>query len=259
MIEQILITSCEHQSYRRGAGLAFFEYFGYDLNIIDIVWGLHGDYYSAEEINTAMESIIGRPFEDAYQFPHDISCHEAYLRGIQTVINTNKNTILMEDDHYLIVPAKELNNKLENLDRIAKTMDRKIGVVQLHTVGNHNGQPEIPIPGAEDFCFGSTRGSRTANFWTPHGAALYMEAMLSGRSGSVNPENDLPLRLYAEPWVFSIYNPDDTGGHIGKFVFRNKWLDGDSLGYRFTKEGIEKRRSPERMAQNEMILEKFKL
>lgn len=250
MIEQVLIISCEHQSYRRAANLAFLEYYKYPIDIIDIVWGMHANYFDVDLLNSSLRNMIGRDFKNNVEKEekHGISATEAYIRALTKVVSDNKNTLILEDDHFVLVSLHDLNGKLIQLSRIVD-----IGVVQLHSRGQKlNDLEEVLV--TEDFIQGSVRSSKVCNFWTPEGAKKFLTAIQSEKIG-VSPENTLPCHLYDRNWVFSARNPDK----YRKYAFHCKYLDGDSIGYYYTISGYQERRTEKQVKQSISIIEKFKL
>lgn len=249
MIAQIHIISCEHQSYRRAAQVVMLEYFGYDLDKVEVIWGLHLDYHSIDKVMQSFADMgVDRVKNITLKHPtrhYGLSAQEAHVRSLTRIIETQKNTIVLEDDHYLIMPHGELYRKLENLEEVAN-----IGVVQLQNRGKYNDVPRKPVAGATDFMRGSCRSSHTALFITPYGAEKLLDFMRTGKEFSM--ENGLPGELRNEPWVFSTLNPR-------QFIFSSKHIQGRGIGHLYTLHGVTHRRTYKSMQEDDEVIDKFRL
>lgn len=251
MIRQILIRSCEHQHYRRAGQLAMLDLFGYSLEIVDVVWGLHADYHSKEEIMESMLKMdapqkILQYSSSVYSFSAD----ELMMRTLVRVQETQKNTLIIEDDHYLIMNRKLFEEKLRKLEKV---VGKNFGVIQLQNRGQYTGKmPIVPIEGAEDFMRGSVRSSHTMLFVTPHGADMLLE-YLRNPTTPMSIENGLPAFLYDKDWVFSTIEPE-------KFVHPSRVLHGESIGVKHTLDpNLKDRANQKSIDRHKHILEYYKL
>ena len=257
MIEQILLTSSKHQSYRRAAQIVMLEFFGYDINKVDVIWALHRDYHSEQEV---IDSFVEMGAKHVAEYPnkyaenhpyrsHSHSAMEAKARAFVRIIETGKNTIILEDDHYLIMQEPILSEKLKNLH---ECVSEKIGVVQLNNRGaTRNSSDPYPIAKATDITRGCYRSSHTALYVTPYGAEKLLD-FIRDPATREDIENALPKELGNEDWVFSVLHPE-------QFVFSSTYIQGDCIGLRYTRMGIDNRRTEENMQTLENILERFRL
>lgn len=252
MIDEILIISCEHQRYRRAANLAFLEFYGYELKIVDVIWGMHANEHTKEEINDSLHRMIGRRYPERMDDKTHVyaeSAAEVYIRALAHITETRKNTLILEDDHFLTIEGTLLTQRLEQLNNAVGN----IGVVQLYSRGpKKSDRPEIAIPGAEHFMRGSVRSSKVCNFWTPTGAEKYLEIQ-KHTNGKISPEN--ALYDFNEDWIFSTLHPE-------QYAFSCGYIEGDSIGYYYAKNtepGKKARRTPRQMETAINTIERFKL
>ena len=266
MVERILIISCEHQPYRRAAQVAMLERFGYhthkarDWDRVDIIWGMHRDYHSEDAIIESYEQMgvmHVRGYKDTFPPEHPVRQHcesvcEAIARALVRVLETGENTIILEDDHYLVMRREALSERLSALDAVVGN----VGVVQLHSQLNDtvkNDLPETPIVGAEDFIRGSVRSSHAATFVTPSGAEELL-AYIRNPETPNSIENGLPRALHAEPWLYSVYYPK-----VDAYVFKSTYIQGESIAVIKTQRGLSNRRTPEQVAEQLHTIDYFRL
>ena len=258
MIEQVHIISCEHQNYRRAGQLAMLDYFNYNLNIVEVIWGMHRDYHSEEEIVQSFVQMGAKHVANySKEFPSNhalrqwsLSSWEVHMRSLVHIVENQKKTIVLEDDHYLTMDRQALSEILHRLQKAIKT---EIGVVQLQNRGKKlNHLPVQPIEGAEDFMHGSVRSSHTALFITPYGAEKLLEYLRDPKTPQ-SIENGLPRLLHDKKWVFSTIEPSH-------FVFPSRVLCGDCIGMKYTQHPeMTNRLTEENVQRNMSIIEKYKL
>lgn len=258
MIEQVHIISCEHQNYRRAGQLAMLDYFNYKLDMVEVIWGMHRDYHSEEEIVQSFVQMGAKHvanYSKHHPPNHSVrnwsnSVCEVHMRSLVHIVQNQKNTVVLEDDHYLCMDRRALSDKLHGLQ---KTVDTEIGVIQLQNRGKKaNDLPIQPIEGAEDFMCGSVRSSHTALFITPYGAEKLLEYLRDPKTPQ-SIENALPRLLHDKKWVFSTIEPSH-------FVFPSRVLCGDCIGMKFTQHpNMKNRLTKEQVERNMSIIEKYKL
>ena len=251
MIEQILIGSCEHQRYRRAAQLAMLEHFNYPVEIVDVIWAWHADFHDPSTYIDSLEKMGVGNYQ--HRYPRDkypLSNADVKMRMLTRIVETEKNTIMIEDDHFLIIPRDELLEKLCNLFRRART---KVAVVQLYPRRRVIDHPVVPILGAEDFEHGCWGTGHHMLFVTPYGAEKLLECM---REPKIPPslENGMARYLNNKSWIYSVV--PDQKGHFAQSL---KCIQGESCGTLITKIGESIRRSDEQIKRELSIIEHFKL
>ena len=251
MIEQILITSCEHQRYRRAAQLAMLEHFMYPIEIVDVVWGWHADLHDPSTYRDSLRKMGAGYFNDnTPRFRYTQSNSETKMRILTRIIETGKNTIMIEDDHFLIIPKHELTEKLHNL---IKKVETEVAVVQLFPRERVTDHPVIPIPGAEDFEHGCYGRGHHMLFVTPYGAKKLLEFMRDPTT-PLSIENGIAECLYNESWIYSVLPSQKR-----HFVKPLKCIQGESVGTLLTKSGESIRRTDDQIKREKGIIEHFKL
>ena len=252
MIEQILIGSCEHQRYRRAAQLAMLEYFRYPISIIDVIWGWHADRHDPSTYRDSLEKMGGKSVSE------DTSPHVKYaqsnvevkMRMLTRIVQTEKNTIMIEDDHFLIISRYELTEKLRNL---IKKVDREVAVVQLFPRRRVIDHPIEPVLGAEDFEHGCYASGHHMLFVTPHGAEKLLELMRDPDT-PLGLESGIPQYLNNEPWIYSVL-PERKRDFVKSLMC----IQGASIGTLKTQTGIQRYRTDEQIKREAQIIEHFKL
>ena len=250
MVEQILIGSCEHQRYRRAAQLAMLEYFRYPIEMIDVAYGYHADFYDTSIVIDSLKNMGMKPRPLTPRYKYNISVTELKARMLTRIIETGKNTIMVEDDHCLVISKYDLNNKLRNL---TKKVDISPEVIQMYPRKRNIDHPVIPIPEAEDFEHGCYGGGHLMLFITPFGAEKLLEFMRDPKT-PLSLENGMAKFLGNEPWIYSVV-PDQKRN----FVKSLEYIEGESIGIMLTKTGQSIRRTDERIERSKRIIEHFKL
>ena len=252
LIEQILIGSCEHQRYRRAAQLAMLEYFRYPVEITDVVWGWHADYHDASVYQDSLRNMGVDYFSvrTSSIIRYSQSNTELKMRMLTQIVETGKNTIMVEDDHFLIMSKSKLNEKLRNLKRKAGT---SVEVVQLFPRARVINQPILPIPEAEDFEHGCYGRGHHMLFVTPAGAEKLLEFMRDPNT-LLSIENGMAKYLYDESWIYSVVPTQKQ-----HFVKSLKCIQGDSIGTLLTQSGESIRRTDEQIEREFRVIEHFKL
>ena len=250
MIEQILIGSCEHQRYRRAAQLAMLEYFRYPVEITDVVWGWHADYHDASVYQDSLKNMGVDYFSTSSRLRYSQSNTELKMRMLTQIVETGKNTIMVEDDHFLIMSKSKLNEKLRNLKRKAGT---SVEVVQLFPRARVIDQPVLPIPEAEDFEHGCYGQGHLMLFVTSSGAESLLDFLRDSKT-PLSLENGMAQCLYNQSWIYSVV-PDQKQ----HFVKNLDCIQGESIGTLLTKTGESIRRTEERIEKERSIIEHFKL
>lgn len=252
MIDQILIGSCEHQRYRRAAQLAMLEYHRYPLRIIDVVWGKHADYTDAAVILDSLRGMGAVSLRTDLKYVYSSSNTELKMRMLHRIMETAKNTIMIEDDHFLIIDYKTLCKKIKRLsDRIGT----ELGVINLFPRGANrvSDQPVIPIAGADDFEKGCWSSGHHMLFVTPYGAERLLAYMKDPTTPTTSLENAWK-HLLDKDWIYSAI-PDKKR----LFVKSLSCIQGKSIGTRLTETGQEIRRTADQMERQERYIEHFKL
>ena len=251
MIEQILIGSCEHQRYRRAAQLAMLEYFMYPINIVDVFWGWHADYHDASMYQDSLRKMGVDYFNDKTpRYRYTQSNVETKMRMLTHIVETDKNTIMIEDDFFLVMLRQELAQKLQNL---IKVVDTSVEVVQLYNRTRVIDKPVKPVFDAEDFEQGCYAQGHTLIFVTPSGAEKLL-AFMRDSSTPLSLENGMAESLHNEDWIYAVV-PDQKHKY-GKML---KCIQGDSIGTRLTQTGESIRRTDEQIKREKRIIEHFKL
>ena len=251
MIEQILIGSCEHQRYRRAAQLAMLEHFMYPIEIVEIIWGWHANYHDSSVYRDSLKNMGAKSFSArSLRHKYSLSNTETKMRVLTRIIETEKNTIMIEDDHFLIIHRCKLLNKLQNLIEKA---DTPVAVVQLFPRRRVTDHPVLPIPGAEDFEHGCYGQGHHMLFVTPFGAEKLLEFMRDPNT-PLSIENGMAKYLHSEPWIYSVV-PEQKYN----FVQQLKCVQGNSIGTLLTQSGESIRRTDEQIERELGIIERFKL
>ena len=251
MIEQILIGSCEHQRYRRAAQLAMLEHFMYPIEIVEIIWGWHANYHDMSVYRDSLKNMGAKSFSArSLRHKYSQSNTEMKMRILTRIIETEKNTIMIEDDHFLIIHRCKLLNKLQNLIEKA---DTPVAVVQLFPRRRVTDHPVLPIPGAEDFEHGCYGQGHHMLFVTPFGAEKLLEFMRDPNT-PLSIENGMAKYLHSEPWIYSVV-PEQKYN----FVQQLKCVQGNSIGTLLTQSGESIRRTDEQIERELGIIERFKL
>lgn len=253
MIEKVIINSCEHQRYRRAGLIALLEHFKYPASMIDVVWGLHADYHSKEEIHESLHKngisdAIIKTFH-AEGDDYGTSNTDAKIRCLIKIIEDNENTLICEDDHYPIIDRHQLSAEIYQLNKVT---EEQLGVIQVYGRGNPiNDISEEPIPGAINFMRGCNRSGHHLFFVTPFGAKKLLEYLRDPKTNGAI-ENALPRKLSESKWLFSTIDPKRYGNHLQS-------LEGNSIGVRLTEINVERRRTEGRIAYVKDVIERFKL
>ena len=181
---------------------------------------------------------------------YSLSNTETKMRALTRIIETEKNTIMIEDDHFLIIHRCKLLNKLQNLIEKA---DTPVAVVQLFPRRRVTDHPVLPIPGAEDFEHGCYGQGHHMLFVTPFGAEKLLEFMRDPNT-PLSIENGMAKYLHSEPWIYSVV-PEQKYN----FVQQLKCVQGNSIGTLLTQSGESIRRTDEQIERELGIIERFKL
>ena len=259
MVEKVLFISCQ-QPYRRAAQIAFLEYFGYytpKAKDADVIYGMSPQTHTREEVIRSFEAsgvtyVRRGQSELEWQPGREVRWYsevmgEVIARALVRVLETGKNTIILEDDHYLVMRREALSERLSALDAVVGN----VGVVQLHSQLNDtvkNDLPETPIVGAEDFIRGSVRSSHSAFFVTPSGAEQLL-AYIRDPETQHSIENGLPRALHAKPWLYSVYYPK-----VSDFIFKTYCLQGDNC-----MSALLGRANDRELRSHRYFIEKFRL
>ena len=261
MIDQIILTSCEHQRWRRAGAIAVMNYFGYTTDMIEVIWGLHADEIAMEKIVESfnemgmdhnVESVAKRFRKDPYGY----SNFELKTRTLHYIRETGKRSIILEDDYYLVMPYGVLNSKLKNLCKMAGP----VHLINLWPRGTiKNDVPHFPIVGAEDFMRGCNKNGHCMLYVTPEGADAMLESLKEIHKTKPYLPTEFVLRqdnMCRLPSVFSAVLGDQAGNPFG---WKCNSLDGDSIGLRLTQSNISERRSPKQIATALDTIERFRL
>ena len=250
MIEQILIGSCEHQRYRRAAQLAMLEHFKYPIEIVDVVWGWHADLHDPSTYRDSLRKMGAGYFNSIPRYRYTQSNAEVKMRMLTRIIETEKNTIMIEDDHFLIMPRHELLRKLQNLINKAGT---PVAVVQLFPRKRVIDHPVLPIPGAEDFEHGCYGHGHHMLFATPDGAKKLLEFMRDPNT-PLSIECGMAKYLYNRSWIYSVVPSQKQ-----HFVQSLNCIQGESIGTLLTRTSEDIRRTDKVIERQLSIIEKYKL
>ncbi len=255
MIEQILIGSCEHQRYRRAAQLAMLENYRYPLDIVDVVWGWHADFY---DISIYLDSLdkMGAGYVKKsksihlLQHKYSLSNNEVKMRMLVRIVETELNTIMIEDDHFLNILMYDLTAKLNNLMKKAST---DVEVVQLYPRSRVIDYPVKAIAEAEDFEHGIYSTGHHMLFVTPQGAENLLQFMRSPKT-PLGIENGMVQYLQEESYIYSV-----VPSKKNEYVKSLKCIQGMSAGSLITKSGEAIRRTDEQIERDLYFIEHFKL